>query len=105
MISSLIFGWLRVLSVLSARRDWSVRALDDVRERSFDHNFCLSEPRRVPEIIALRHTVSAFAFLLRITVLICHSKLHIVLSVLCTVTYARGAGKVDFSRMDRLHRL
>ncbi len=39
---------LRVLSVLSARRDWSVRALDDVRERSFDHTFCLSKPWRVP---------------------------------------------------------
>jgi hypothetical protein len=26
MILSLIFGWLRVLSVLSARRDWSVCA-------------------------------------------------------------------------------
>ncbi len=49
MITSLSFGWLRVLSVLRARRDWSVRALDDViRKRSFDHTFCLSEPQRVP---------------------------------------------------------
>jgi hypothetical protein len=48
MISSLIFGWLRVLSVLSARWDWSVRALDDVRERSFDHTFRLSELGEVP---------------------------------------------------------
>ena len=36
MISSLIFGWPRVLSVLSARWDWSVCALDDVRERCFN---------------------------------------------------------------------
>ncbi len=48
MISSLIFGWLRVLSVLSASQDWSVRALDDVRERSFDHTFNLSELEEVP---------------------------------------------------------
>jgi hypothetical protein len=49
MILSLIFGWLKVLSVLSARRDWSVCALDDViRKRSFDHTFCLSELGEVP---------------------------------------------------------
>ncbi len=42
------FDSMRVLSVLSARRDWSVRALDDVRERCFDHTFCLSELGEVP---------------------------------------------------------
>ncbi len=47
MILSLIFGWLRVLSVLSARQDWSICALDDVRERSFDHTFCLSSSEKV----------------------------------------------------------
>ncbi len=56
---------LRVLSFLSARRDWSVHALDDViRKRSFPHTFCLTELRRVPYIIALRDTVSTFALLL-----------------------------------------
>jgi hypothetical protein len=30
---------------------------------------------------------------------------HIVLYALRTVTYARGASKVGFSRTDRLHRL
>jgi hypothetical protein len=43
----------------------SVPLIDDViRKRSFDHTFCLSELRRVPQIIALRDTVSAFALLL-----------------------------------------
>ena len=30
---------------------------------------------------------------------------HIVLGALRTVTYARGAGKVGFSRMNRLHQI
>jgi hypothetical protein len=30
---------------------------------------------------------------------------HMLLSALRTVTYARGAGKVGFSRTDRLHRI
>jgi hypothetical protein len=41
--------------------------------------------------------VSFLAQSIVVTVLICHSKLHIVLSVLRTVTYARGAGKAVIS--------
>ncbi len=48
MILSLIFGWLRVLSVLSARWDWSDRAHDEPERDLLMHTFCLSELGPLP---------------------------------------------------------